>query len=244
MQQTGSIYIIRNKINDKVYIGQTTMTVHERFMSHLKPSTYKKRGSYKIYNAIAKYGKENFYVETLETDIPVNELDEKEIKYIEKYDSFNNGYNSTLGGNVRRIYKPEDIEAIYKMTQEGKTFEEIGEMYGVHKMTIMRTLHGSGYYVHDQIDDNELTELFYQGYSNQELADILNTKKWTIERRLQRLGLRRRRIYIQNRTDINIEQIIEDYESGMPTKVICQKHDLDEKTYRKLKDDYYQIKER
>lgn len=60
MQQTGSIYIIRNKINDKVYIGQTTMTVHERFMYHLKPSVHKKRGTYKIYNAMAKYGKKIF----------------------------------------------------------------------------------------------------------------------------------------------------------------------------------------
>jgi len=39
--RTGSIYIIKNTINDKVYIGQTTMTVHERFMSHKKPCVLK-----------------------------------------------------------------------------------------------------------------------------------------------------------------------------------------------------------
>ena len=50
--KVGSIYIIKNKINDKVYIGQTTMTVHERFMVHLKPSTQKIRRNYKLYNAI------------------------------------------------------------------------------------------------------------------------------------------------------------------------------------------------
>ena len=74
VEQTGSIYIIRNTINDKVYIGQTTMTVMERFKNHLKPSTCKQRSTYKLYNAMNKYGKENFYVETLESNIPVGEL--------------------------------------------------------------------------------------------------------------------------------------------------------------------------
>lgn len=61
-----SIYIIKNKINSKVYIGQTCQSPHERFMQHMKPSVCKQRGTYKIYNAINKYGKENFYYEVLE----------------------------------------------------------------------------------------------------------------------------------------------------------------------------------
>lgn len=44
--RTGSIYIIKNDINEKVYVGQTTMTVHERFMTHMKPSTTKQRSGY------------------------------------------------------------------------------------------------------------------------------------------------------------------------------------------------------
>ncbi len=58
--RTGSIYIIKNTINDKVYIGQTTMTVHERFMSHKKPCVLKQRSTYKLYNAMNKYGSDNF----------------------------------------------------------------------------------------------------------------------------------------------------------------------------------------
>ena len=239
MERTGSIYIIKNTINDKVYIGQTTMTVHERFLTHLKPSAQKTRGSYKIYNAMNKYGKENFYVETLEENVPISELDDKEIAYIAEYDSYENGYNSTAGGNSRRIYQIQDVEHIIEMMNDGSKAEDIAKIYGVHKETIFRMLHSMGYYFHDQIDDDELIELFNQGYSNQELADMLNTKKWTIVRRLQKLGLRRRRLYVQYRTDINPEKIINDYESGMTTKEICEKHDLDEKTYRKIKDDYY-----
>lgn len=54
--RTGSIYIIKNTVNDKVYIGQTTMTVHERFMVHMKPSTAKLKRNCKLYNAVTKYG--------------------------------------------------------------------------------------------------------------------------------------------------------------------------------------------
>ena len=59
--KTGTIYIIKNKINDKVYIGQTTSDIKTRFNCHCKKSTINNR-HYKIYNAMKKYGKENFYI--------------------------------------------------------------------------------------------------------------------------------------------------------------------------------------
>lgn len=58
------IYIIKNYINDKVYIGLTTRTVEIRFKEHLK--LLKSNQSQLIHRAINKYGKNNFYVETLE----------------------------------------------------------------------------------------------------------------------------------------------------------------------------------
>ena len=50
----GSIYIIKNKINDKVYIGQTTQAVDERFKQHCKPSEHK-RHKYTLYRAMTKF---------------------------------------------------------------------------------------------------------------------------------------------------------------------------------------------
>lgn len=109
--RTGYIYIIKNTCNNKVYIGQTTLSVEERFKQHLKPSQIK-RCRYKLYKAMEKYGKENFYVETLESDVPYDKLDEREIYYINMYDSFHNGYNSTQGGDTKTIYKIDDIQEI------------------------------------------------------------------------------------------------------------------------------------
>lgn len=240
MEQTGSIYIIKNTVNDKVYIGQTTMTVQERFKQHMKPSTCKQRRTYKLYNAINKYGSDKFYYEILETDIPVSLLDEAEIDYIDRYDSFKNGYNSTNGGNTKRLYKYSDIGKMVQMLNEGKTFQEIATEFSINKGTVSRILHGMGIYAHDKINEEELIELFNQGLSNAEITDKLGSKEWTIDRRLKNLGLRRKKVYIQYRTDIDYDKIKKDFESGMYVKDICKKHNLDEKTYHKIKNNGFQ----
>ena len=51
-----------------------------------------------IHRAIRKYGIENFTSEILEKNIPENLLDIREEYYIQKYDTFYQGYNATLGG--------------------------------------------------------------------------------------------------------------------------------------------------
>lgn len=62
-----SIYIIKNKINDKVYVGQSK-NPHRRFIQHLCNGNCL-LDSLPIHLAINKYGKENFYYEILEKDI-------------------------------------------------------------------------------------------------------------------------------------------------------------------------------
>ena len=241
VEQTGSIYIIRNTINDKVYIGQTTMTVMERFKNHLKPSTCKQRSTYKLYNAMNKYGKENFYVETLESNIPVGELDNKEIYYIEQFDSLNNGYNTAMGGNARRIYKWDDINEIISRLEEGIKGEDRGEKYKGCKETMVRIVHGNGYYVRqdpEECNKERLQDLVSQGYTNQEIADVLHMKPWTIQRRLQKYNIRRRKTYIQNRIDFDYDGLISDFLNGMKVDDICSKYEIDPKTYRKIKKEY------
>ena len=217
------------------------MTVNERFHQHLKPSTCKKRYSYKIYNAINKYGKENFYVETLETGIPVSELDNKEIEYIEQYNSFYNGYNSTPGGNVRRIHKWEDINNIINLFEQGKNSIDIAKLYDVHNATILRIVHGNGYYINDDPEEctpKALQKCVDEGLTNQEIADLFNMKKWTIERRLKKYNIRRRKTYIKYRENFDYEGLISDYLDGMKVKDICDKYEIDPKTYQNIKNKY------
>ena len=140
----GIIYIIKNKCNNKVYIGQTIQSLRERFMQHLKPSILKQRGNYKIYNAINKYGKDNFYIELLEENIDCNKLNDVESFYIEKYDSYKNGYNSTNGGENKNINSIDDIKKLKEMFFDKCSYSEIAKYFNVNKATICRTIASIG----------------------------------------------------------------------------------------------------
>lgn len=104
---TGYIYKFTNRINDKVYIGQT-YNLQTRLNSHKSKALNTKN---KFYNAVRKYGWENFELSILST-ITANTkeelsslLDKLEIEYIKQYNSYKSGYNSTLGGHSKRGYK-------------------------------------------------------------------------------------------------------------------------------------------
>lgn len=126
--KTGSIYIIRNTVNDKVYIGQTTVDVKTRFSQHCKNSTIKNR-HYKLYNAMKKYGKDNFYCDVLEKNVNINDLDDREIFFINKYNSFENGYNSTKGGDGRTINNEYDEKEIVRLYRSGESEQAIASMF-------------------------------------------------------------------------------------------------------------------
>lgn len=98
MGEQGIIYMIRNKINDKKYIGQTRQGIKVRLKQHIKDSH--KEDGYPVHRAIKKYGIENFDVEII-CLADVVHLNELEQYYIKKYRSFFKcgGYNLTFGGD-------------------------------------------------------------------------------------------------------------------------------------------------
>lgn len=83
--------------NGKCYIGQTR-DVESRFRSYrtLHKRVHSQR---KIYNALKKYGPENFTYEIIQECLNQNELNDAEIHWIEKFDSIANGYNLMTGGS-------------------------------------------------------------------------------------------------------------------------------------------------
>lgn len=56
-----------------------------------------------------KYGKENFTIELIEDNIPEDQIDSKESYYINKFNTFNEGYNMTLGGQGTHGYHHTEI---------------------------------------------------------------------------------------------------------------------------------------
>lgn len=90
------IYKITNKLDNKIYIGQTTRLLRVRWNEHCGKSENCKR----LNRAINKYGKDNFTIEQIDSADTLDELNLKETKWITYFNSSNRkyGYNIELGG--------------------------------------------------------------------------------------------------------------------------------------------------
>lgn len=101
MKPYGVVYKITNRVNGKVYVGQTTHTLSRRFGEHRRYRTCPAIGA-----AIQKYGAENFSIEPIYYALDRYELNDKEQFLIKKFNSmYPNGYNLTTGGEHFRMSK-------------------------------------------------------------------------------------------------------------------------------------------
>lgn len=146
----GFIYIIRNTINNKVYIGQTRTSVEQRWKEHLRHAQY---GKQIINRAMKKYGVDKFYIEMLET-CDLEDLDYKEMYYIELYNSTDKskGYNVSIGGNTprfkRKILSISDLINLY--INKKFTLEEIAKKFEVSRYIICTELKNAGVIIRDR----------------------------------------------------------------------------------------------
>ena len=108
MKSKGIIYKVTHNPSRQSYIGATTKSVNERRMDHIQRANRGETG--KLQEAIATYGPEAFSWTQIDTANSVNELAEKEKKYIVQYDSKENGYNSDLGGGFKKKIYQSSIE--------------------------------------------------------------------------------------------------------------------------------------
>ena len=110
----GVIYKYTNKLNGKVYIGQT-VDEQRRINNHKKASN-----NSLFHRAIRKYGFENFDYEVLER-VDKSLLNEREIYWIQYYDSTNKdiGYNLTSGGEGTSGYTYTD-EQLKRRSEQSK----------------------------------------------------------------------------------------------------------------------------
>lgn len=88
--------MIENLINHHKYIGQSKR-IEKRWKEHISESKKERRNQH-LYNAIRKYGIENFEFTILE-ECSLELLNVREQYWIKYYDSMNHGYNETSGGN-------------------------------------------------------------------------------------------------------------------------------------------------
>ena len=90
------VYLVTNITNGKQYVGKTVQSVNKRKYHHIY--NVNNGSQYHFHRAIRKYGKSNFIWESIFTANNEETLNKKEIEFIEKYGTYKNGYNMTLGG--------------------------------------------------------------------------------------------------------------------------------------------------
>ena len=143
----GYIYKITNKLNGKIYIGQTRQDIPSRWKQHVQQSGdgYHGKKTHFMY-AIRKYGADAFVVEEIE-ECDNSLLNEREVYWIKEYDAIAKGYNLSIGGNGCQKIPDEEIMFWWN---NGKTMIEISKVLPLHPETISRHLQRMGI-THEEI---------------------------------------------------------------------------------------------
>lgn len=233
----GYIYKITNKVNGMSYVGQTRYTVEFRWRQH----QHKDDGTY-FHNALKKYGVENFIVETLE-ECEVSKLDSREIYYIAKYNTFEKGYNLTIGGGgKRKIVSDDQYEEIKELYLSGFSSNKIATLYEVSKATIIKILTVQGVKLRDKkkicINHQEFLELvedYNKGYSLKELGKRYDCSAAGLKEYLLKKGINLRDRYSLLEDAKTQDLIIKDFlDETFSKKDIMQKYHTSFSTLKKI----------
>lgn len=190
----GKIYKVTNLINNKIYIGQTTKTIDERLKQHISKAYQGKENNH-FHSAIRKYGKENFIIELLEDNVPIESIIEKEEEYIKIFDSVNNGYNMKYKTEDPRyktlVFKSKEyLEDLY--INQGLSTIQIAKMFGVVNTTVGNRLKALGIKTRKCGQGNrkiktyptkdEFYKLFIEeNKTAQQIADLYGIKKYQVQ---------------------------------------------------------------
>ena len=122
------IYKIVNKINNKIYIGQTKDII-KRFTRH--KSNVVNKINHTLYDSMRCYGIENFEFIIIEKIENINKLNEREQYWIDYYKSYdrNYGYNLRLKAESNRGYKHSEKSKINMSLAKQKNPSWLGKKH-------------------------------------------------------------------------------------------------------------------
>lgn len=142
----GYIYKITNQINNKIYIGKTEdADPNDRWKQHLQDVNRRRCEKRPLYDAMNKYGTENFSFEVIDYCDNSNELCEKEKYYIEKFRTYIgfpdcNGYNATIGGDGKPYLQLNEDEVVNYHVAHGRIAGHTAKNFGVDLGTVKKIL--------------------------------------------------------------------------------------------------------
>ena len=126
------IYKITNLVNGKAYVGQAK-NIDKRWNQEKSASKNQNNlgYDYPLMKSFRKYGIENFSFEVIE-ECKIEELNDREIYWIEFYDTFFNGYNQTFGGDTTSQQPKEKIIGVINdLLNTNMLHREIAEKWNI-----------------------------------------------------------------------------------------------------------------
>lgn len=133
----GHLYIITNSINGKQYVGKTYDKLEDRWASHVRDA--KRFPDRPLYRAFIKYGVENFTIKLVD-NFKAGLLEEEEIALISKLNTYNKGYNATLGGDSRRTIVYEDSIIINKYYELECSQKDTAKYFNIDAKSVFNIL--------------------------------------------------------------------------------------------------------
>jgi group I intron endonuclease len=154
----GYIYKITNNINGKCYIGKTERTIEIRWSEHTRPSRWKM--DLPLYRAFLKYGINNFSIEEVE-ECDNTILDEREIYWINYFDTYKSGYNCTAGGEGGIKTYDEYIDIIIERYQNGERLDRLCKEYHYAYINVCREMQDRGVFPNTFAGSEKLSKKIY-----------------------------------------------------------------------------------
>lgn len=129
---TGIIYRALNKVTGQSYVGKTIQGLEKRMQEHYYNCKSK---TYKFATVLLKFNKEDWEWSVIEEVKDINKLDEREIFWIDKLNTFYNGYNSL---REEYIYVDKDYlsNMLELMEEYNKASEEFRLVFSYDTMKI------------------------------------------------------------------------------------------------------------
>ena len=188
----GIIYVIKNDINDKLYVGKTVTTLANRWLHH--KDDYQKY-NWHLYRAMRKYGIEHFWIEQIE-ECDDDIINEREKYWIKELNTLKEGYNMTPGGDGRIIL---DRQKIIDLWNQGYSALQIADLVGSGwSSPIIDVLEQQGLYDAEEIKRRKMIDIankqsksrIIQYNEKAEIVNIFNSK----EEAAQKTGINRKNI--------------------------------------------------
>lgn len=214
------VYKITNKLNNKIYIGKTN-NLERRWSEHIANATSNDdariKRSPKLYNSIIKYGADQFVKEIIFQSENEKLVYEKEIEYIKTYNSINEGFNITLGGegflssdkNPTTKLFAEDINDIIKLyCKDLLSTYNIAKLYNVHPTSISLILRKERIKNPKLIDDAEKS--IKNKWSQNMLGEDNPSSKLSNNDRLKI-------VFLRKTTNLTINELAEKFHVGAST---------------------------